>query len=193
MFVIRQCSLAAYTRCVGRKLGSKRHTPTPRWQTRTPSSASISMPSGPACPPESWIATPLFDGVPPSMSGRRQICCARVMADLQPVGPAVVLRHEVPLAGRADFEDPAEGDVDAPQVAFAVERRPFEEAVHRGALAVGIGPCGALLAAVFRRQRREAPDFGFSYLLERVEHGNAPQDKGVNQAIQGEVLDQTEE
>ena len=38
------------------------------------------MPSGPAWPPESWIATPVFDGVPPAISGRRQICCARVTA-----------------------------------------------------------------------------------------------------------------
>ena len=44
-------------------LASKRHTPTPRWQTRSPFSASISMPSGPAAPPESWIATPVLDTI----------------------------------------------------------------------------------------------------------------------------------
>src|SRR5437867_7816813 len=54
--------------------------PTPRWHTSRPSASSISMPSGPAWPPESWIATPVFDGVPPSISGRRQICCERVIA-----------------------------------------------------------------------------------------------------------------
>jgi len=41
---------------------------------------AASMPSGPAWPPESWIATPVLESVPPAMSGSRQICCERVMA-----------------------------------------------------------------------------------------------------------------
>src|SRR5581483_5689172 len=61
---------------------------------------------------------------------------APVLVDLQPVRPAVVLNDEVPFALRVDAEDAPEGDVDAPQVAVAVERRALEEAVDLGAAAV---------------------------------------------------------
>src|SRR6266853_1688413 len=80
MLVMRRRVLPASTRCVGRQFESKRQTPTPRWHTARPSSSSASMPSGPAWPPESWIATPVLESVPPAMSGNRQICCERVIA-----------------------------------------------------------------------------------------------------------------
>ena len=56
---------------VGSMLASKRQMPTPRWHTSRPFSESISMPSGPAAPPESWIATPVLDTLPSAMIGSR--------------------------------------------------------------------------------------------------------------------------
>src|SRR5438046_7513725 len=73
---MRRCSLPASTRWVGRQFEAKRQIPTPRWHTASPSSSSASMPSGPACPPESWVAAPVLEPVPPAISGSRPACVA---------------------------------------------------------------------------------------------------------------------
>src|SRR2546426_1014570 len=204
MLVMRRFSLPASTRWVGRQFESKRQTPTPRWHTARPSSSSASMPSGPAWPPESWIATPVLESVPPAMSGSRQICCERVMAtytcvllllsvmplgegalvvgdenpaalvDLQPVRPAVVLNDELPFSFRVDAEYAPEGNVHAPQVSLAVERGTFEEAVHLRSAPVGVGPGGAALLAELRGQRSVRPRLDAFDFLERVVHGKTP-------------------
>ena len=59
-------------------LVSKRQMPTPSWHTSRPFSESISMPSGPPTPPESWIATPVFDTEPSAIIGRRHTDFERV-------------------------------------------------------------------------------------------------------------------
>src|SRR5262249_19688881 len=94
------------------------------------------------------------------------------LVDLEAVRPAVVLRDKLPFAFRVDAEDAPEGDVDAPQMAVAVEGGAFEKAVDRRAAAVGIGPRGAPLLAELRRERRERPGFDAFYVLERVEQGS---------------------
>src|SRR5688572_1240457 len=91
--------------------------------------------------------------------------------DLEAVRPAVVLRCEIPIALRADAENPAERDVHAPEVALAVEGRTLEEAVDQGALAVGIRPGGAAPFPELRRQGCEALHLELFYLLKRVQHG----------------------
>src|SRR5438309_92797 len=80
--------------------------------------------------------------------------------------PAVVRRDKLPLALAVDAEDAAVRDVDAPEVPLAIEGRPFEEAVERGALAVGVGPGGAALPAKLGRQRGQARDLDLLHRLE---------------------------
>src|SRR3954449_2852417 len=46
---------------------------------------------------------------------------AAILVELHPVGPAVELRDEIPAALRIDAEDAAEGNVDDPEVSFAIE------------------------------------------------------------------------
>jgi hypothetical protein len=65
---------------------------------------------------------------------------APVLVDLQAVRPAVILANEVAVSVRRQLEDAAERDVDEVEIAVAVERGAFEEAVHFGIGAVGVGP-----------------------------------------------------
>ena len=87
---------------------------------------------------------------------------APVAVDLQPVGPAVVLGDQVALACGRQPEHPAERNVDEIQVAGAVERRSFEEAVHRLIEPIGVRPRGAPLVAILVRQPED--DFGLEPL-----------------------------
>src|SRR5262249_47879089 len=96
-----------------------------------------------------------------------------------------VLRDQGPFALRIDAEDAAEGDVDAPEIALAIERRALEEAVDRGALPVGVGPGGAACLAEFCRQRSKDARFAFSDFLERVEHGMRRSIRVLTCPIQG--------
>src|SRR6185436_3806527 len=138
MLVISRCAPPAWTRCVGRQFESKRQMPTPRWHTTMPSSSSNSMPSGPAWPPESWMATPVFDGVPPAISGRRQICCARVMATytceffvfrVMRVGDAAL-----PLVG--EVEVAVAGEVQVVQALEAFAEGGAEDGLDRAAFGI---------------------------------------------------------
>ncbi len=61
------------TICTGGMLLLNFQTPAPRWQTTIPFSLSVSMLSGPAMPPLSWIGIRDFDTDPSAISGSRQI------------------------------------------------------------------------------------------------------------------------
>jgi len=66
-----------------------------------------------------------------------------VLVYLHAVRPAVVLDDELPLPFRINAEYAAERDVHHPQVAVAVEARPFEKTLDFDAAAVRFGPCVA--------------------------------------------------
>src|SRR5262245_31458725 len=83
---------------------------------------------------------------------------AAVLVDLQTVRLAVVVREHAPLAGRRDLEDARMCDVDAEQVAVAVERRAFEERMQRPG-ATMLDPVGMLVGTV-KRRRHAGEDFG---------------------------------
>ena len=78
-----------------------------------------------------------------------------VLVDLQPVRPAVVLRHLLPLALGRDAEDAAEGDVGDIEPALPVEGGAFQEAVRLAPGPVGVAPSGPARAAKAVRQPRE--------------------------------------
>ena len=63
--------------------------------------------------------------------------------NLKAVGPAGVLCQLLPMIP-LDAEDAAVGDVDHQQPAERIEARAFQEAVHRHARSVGVGPFRAL-------------------------------------------------
>ena len=87
---------------------------------------------------------------------------AAVLVDFEPVGPAVIFGDQCPFAGRADAEDPAEGNIGDVEIARAVETRPFEEAVELHAGRVGVRPARlALLAELLR----DAAELGRRYTL----------------------------
>jgi ferric-dicitrate binding protein FerR (iron transport regulator) len=81
------------------------------------------------------------------------------------------LHDELPFSFRVDAEDAPEGDVDAPQVAFAVERGSLEEAVDLRASAIRVGPGGPPFLSEFPWKRSKSARFDALYFLERIEQG----------------------
>src|SRR5206468_12895852 len=74
--------------------------------------------------------------------------------DFYPVGPAVIFGDQCPVTGRADAEDPAEGNVGDVEIVGAIEARSLEEAVELHARGIGVSPRRApLLAELFRHAR----------------------------------------
>ena len=65
---------------------------------------------------------------------------AAVPVDLQAVRLAVILGDDRELAGRIDPQDAAVGDVDAVEVAVAIEGRTLQERLHRPAAMLGLQP-----------------------------------------------------
>ncbi len=72
--------------------------------------------------------------------------------NFQAVRPAVILRDQIAVLPGREPEDAAEGDVDEIEIAGAIERRAFDEAVDLLAQPVGIGPVAALPVAELVRQ-----------------------------------------
>src|SRR5258706_8868773 len=77
--------------------------------------------------------------------------------DRDAVGPAVVFARERPFERGRDSKYAAERNVGDVQIAFAIERRPLEEAVDLMTRLVRISPFRAPLAPKRVRQARENP------------------------------------